>query len=86
MATAVYIYSLWRALSYSTLNPHVVAGHVSGTIVPLTPDILYFQTETLQSRHYRFRYYLASYSRQMNKGNKFLPDIVALVDKACTQR
>ena len=47
MTTAVYIYSLWRALSYSTLNPHVVTGHVSGTIVPLTPHILYFQTKTL---------------------------------------
>ena len=35
MTTAVHIYSLWQALSYSTLNPHVVTGHVNGTIVPL---------------------------------------------------
>lgn len=86
VTTAVYIYSLWRALSYSTLNPHVVTGHVSGIIVPLTPHVLYFQTRTLQRRHYRFRYYLAGYSRQMNKGNKVLPDIIVLVDDACTQR
>ena len=86
MTTAVYIYSLWRALSYSTLNPHVATGHGSGTIVPLTPHVLYFQTKTLQSRHYRSRYYLAGYSRQMNKGNKVLPDIVFVVDEKCTQR
>ena len=59
--------------------------HVSGTIVPLTPYVLYFQTTTLQSRHYCFRYYLAGYSRQVNKGKKVLPDIVVLVDEACTQ-
>ena len=49
-------------------------------------SLTHFQTKTLQSRHYRFRYYLAGYSRQINKGNKVLPDIVVLVDEACTQR
>ena len=86
MATAVYVYILWRALSHSTLSPYVVNGHVRGTIVPWTAHVLYFQTKTLQSRHYRFRFYIVDYPRQRNKSNNVLPDIVVLFNEACTHR